>query len=63
VTDAATGKLKRRETPKGKPVAVKENGSLVLIGYRLNRHILKTILKINRHPLKTQGGYSFLKGG
>jgi hypothetical protein len=41
VTDATTGQLKRWETPKGKPVAVKENGSLVLtklgkqLGYKL----------------------------
>jgi len=42
VTDAATGELKRWETPNGKPIAVKENGSLVLtrlgkqLGYRVS---------------------------
>lgn len=42
VTDAATGELKRWETPKGKTVAVNENGSLVLtkpgkkLGYGVN---------------------------
>jgi len=30
VTDAATGELKRWETANAKPVAMKENGSLVL---------------------------------
>lgn len=42
VTDAASGELKRWETPNGKPIAVKGNGSLVLtklgkqLGYRVN---------------------------
>ena len=42
VTDAATGLLKRWETQRGKPMAVMENGSLVLtkvgryMGYRVN---------------------------
>ena len=42
VTDAATGKLKRWETPNGKPVAVIDNCSLALtklgkqLGYKVN---------------------------
>ena len=42
VTDAATGLLKRWETQRGKPMAVMENGSLVLtkvgrhMGYKVN---------------------------
>jgi len=41
VKDAATGELKRWETARGKPLAVKKNGSLVLtelgkkLGYRV----------------------------
>ncbi|GAJ23245.1 unnamed protein product, partial [marine sediment metagenome] len=30
VMDATTGELKRWETPNGKPIAVKQNSSLVL---------------------------------
>ena len=41
VTNAATGELKRWETPNAKPLAVRQNGSLVLtklgkqLGYRV----------------------------
>jgi len=47
VTDAATGDLKRWETPKGKPLAVRKNRSLVLtklgkkLGYKVNGYILE----------------------
>jgi len=47
VTDAATGELKCWKTPNGKPVAVKESGSLVLtklgkqLGYRVNGQIVE----------------------
>ena len=42
VTDTANGELKRWETANGKPIAVRQNGSLVLtklgkqLGYRVN---------------------------
>jgi len=48
VSDVATGELKRWETPKGKPIAVKQNSSLVLtklgkqLGYRVNGHCITT---------------------
>jgi hypothetical protein len=46
VKDAATGELKRWETPNGKPLAVKKSGNLVLtklgkkLGYKVNRYFL-----------------------
>ena len=49
VTDAKTGQLKRWETTRGKPMAVMENGSLVLtkvgsqLGYKVrNNELVKT---------------------
>ena len=48
VTDATTDELKRWETPKGKPVAVNQNGNLLLtklgkkLGYRVNGHIVES---------------------
>jgi len=47
VTDAATGELKRWETPDAKPLAVRKNRSLVLtklgkkLGYKVNGYILE----------------------
>jgi len=47
VTDAATGELKRWETPNAKPIAVKRNGRLVLtslgkrLRYRVNGQIVE----------------------
>ena len=47
VTTAATGELRRWETPHGKPIAVKENGSLILtklgkrLGYKVNGYVVK----------------------
>jgi len=46
VTDAKTGELKRWESPSGKPLAVKENGKLVLTdlgkrrGYRVQGDLI-----------------------
>ncbi|GAJ09835.1 unnamed protein product [marine sediment metagenome] len=46
VMDARTGELKRWETPRGKPMAVMENGSLVLtkvgrqLGYKVSKEEL-----------------------
>ena len=49
VTDAITGDLRRWETQRGKPMAVMENGSLVLtrigiqMGYKVrNKGLIKT---------------------
>ncbi|WP_309492396.1 hypothetical protein [Candidatus Hecatella orcuttiae] len=49
VTDAATGELKRWETPNGKPIAAKENGNLVLtrlgkqLGFRVFSNCVRKV--------------------
>jgi len=60
VMDAKTLELKRWETPNGKPIAVKENGSLALtrlgkeLGYKVNGNDSLVFTRLDKQ-LRLQG--------
>jgi hypothetical protein len=55
VISARTGELKRWETPRGRPLAVMENSSLVLtragkrLGYKANGHSVEAVSGLARY--------------